>query len=200
MFTKKRWYSKKARPLKQFHAATAIKDCQKNNKLSILKKKCITSCRQSRLQVQNIQTVADCQVSCNLSRQYKIMTKVIHSDDIYKNKNVHVPKMQHNTSNILFKKYFVLLSSCPFFLLSSCPLVPFSPCPLVLLSSCPFCPFCPFCLVVLLSFCRFVLLSFCLFVLLPFLSSVLWSFVPLLPYYIGPLVLFYAIHYTLDTK
>ena len=52
------------------------------------------------------------------------------------NKNVHVPKMQHNT----------LMSFCPFFLLSFCPFVLLSFCPFVLSF-------------VHLSICRFVLSS-----------------------------------------
>ena len=55
-----------------------------------------------------------------------------------KEKNVHVPKMQHNTSKTFLKNIWsfctiVLLSFCPFVLLSFCPFVLLSLCPFVLL-------------------------------------------------------------------
>ena len=102
------------------------------------------------------------------------------------NKNVHVPKMQHNTTKTFLKNilsfctlvFFVLLSFCPFdlfyfclflllsffpfIILSFCSFVLLFFCPVVLLSKCPFF-FCPF---VLLSFYSFVLLFFCTFVLM----------------------------------
>ena len=42
------------------------------------------------------------------------------------NKNVHVPRMQHNTSKICLKNYFVLLSLCHFVPLSLYLFVPLS--------------------------------------------------------------------------
>ena len=55
-----------------------------------------------------------------------------------KNKNVHVPKMQHNTSKTFLKKYFNFLSFCPFVLLSFYPFVLLFFCPYVLLLLCPY--------------------------------------------------------------
>ena len=128
-----------------------------------------------------------------VKRRNKGFSKAFNENQIKKkdNKNVHVPKMQHNTSKT-FKKYilsfysFVFLSFCPFVLLSFCPFVL---CPFVLLLFCPY---------VLMSFCPFVLLSFCPFVLqsfspLSFCSFVLLSFCPLYCVYYT----LYIVHFTL---
>ena len=158
--------------------------------------------RDSRFSIHSVQIVYDFFLDTELIKVSSLGLKT------NTNNNVHVPKMQHNTSKIYIYIFCLLLNNfvslsllpfchiftfCHFGVLSFWPFDLLSFCPFVLLSFHPF---------VLLSFFPFVLLSFCPFFLFSFFPFVLLSFSPfvLLSFCIFSFCLFFLLSFVLTFK